>query len=362
MAPQRPDPKQLKIGFPHDPVKVAKSKEQTLNNLLSSRARAWDGYFDGLSLAYIDAHTQHTATLSAIKEKMRSQQQFLRNVVLGVLLPSLVGGGMAALVTDKGAAVTKLLLPVATKRQAMLASFATGGTATITKDLVKQELAGALSQLVPQPGAEWDAVGDSPIKFFIKLRKMVNDYTTEVTRSVESARDSTLDDYVNTVNAHLLSPFIQNAPMNTEILFSSKELAPIFEIFLWVVWARDRNVKYWRTTIGLANELETRSFVGKVWDGVTQDQHALDVVKARDAVMQLDPILARLVACGINQMEVTQGAGFDRNRRILNILWVKLLGNQHQSSLLSDLIANLDAKFPTSALDGKPIDKSRRLK
>jgi hypothetical protein len=99
-----------------------------------------------------------------------------------------------------------------------------------------------------------------------------------------------------------------------------------------------------------------------VWDGVTHDKDALDIVMARDAVKQLDPILDRLVACGINQAEVTMTSGWKPGRRILNILWVKLLGEKHPNTLLSDLVANLDAKVPTSAFADKVIDKSRRLK
>jgi hypothetical protein len=362
MATHSPAPPKGKGVREADRLEAAQRKEQTLINLLGSRARAWDGYFDGLSLAYLDAHTRHTDTLARIKERIRNQHEFLKNILIGVLLPSMVGGGMAALVADKGKALTERLLPVATRRQALLASFGVGGVSTITEDVVKQEVSGAVSGLTPQPGAEWDDAGESPLKFFIKFQKMVNDYATDVTRSVELARDSGLvDRYVDTVNAHLLSPFIQNAPMDTDVRHNSEDLARVFEVFLWVVWARNRDVKYWTTQIQLAQQPADRGLLRSIWDGITQDDDALDQVKARDAVRQLNPILDRLVELGIPEVEVTQGVEWARRGRMLNILWVRWLGRKHPDTVLADLVSNLDAKAPTSALDGKPITKFRRL-
>ena len=366
-------PPTIKIGFPRDPVALAKKKKHTLDSLLASRARAWDGFFDGLSLAYIDAHAQHTATLGQIKEDIRNQTEFLRTVVFGVLLPSFIGGAMSALVADKGKQVMAKMFPIVERYRPELHNFAAapgevelrsavvGGLSAATKDLVKLEVGKALNGLAPSPGSEWDAVGDQPIKFFVQLRKMVNDFATDATHNVEGKSHGSLEDYVNTINAYLLSPFIQNAPMDTSILYDSKDLAPVFEVFLWVVWAQARDQKYWSTKIGLATEPDHRSFVGKIWDGVTLDDDALDRVKAWDAVKQLDPILARLIACRINQSEITQTAGWDSGRRILNILWVRFLGAKHPNTLLADLVSNISAKVRTSALDDGPITKFRRL-
>ncbi len=353
---------QIKIGFPRDLDKTARAKKATLDSLLASRARAWDGYFDGLSLAYIEAHKQHAKTLNDIKENIRNQQEFLKSVVLGVLIPSMVGGGMAALVADKGAALTKAMVEVATKRQAMLATFAVGGASTITEDLVKLEVGNAIAGLAVAPGSEWDSAGATPIEFFIKLRKMVNDYSTDTTHAVERGKYLPIHEYIALLDAHLLSPFIQNAPMDTSILYSDKELAPIMEIFLWVVWARGRETKYWLTQITRATEPDNRGFVGKLVDAGLKDEDALNRVRAYDAVRQLHPILERLRACGISSDLITQGLAGKTDHRILNILWVRLLGQKHKDSLLGDLVANLGAKHPTSALEGKPITKFRRLK
>ena len=366
-------PPTIKIGFPRDLVVVAKNKAQTLTNLLSSRARAWDGFFDGLTLAYIQAHTNHTQTLNAIKERIRNQTEFLKSIVFGVVLPSFIGGGMAVLVANKGMSVVKAITPVSQKWRPELSAFAVsdttadlrsailGGTSTVTKDLIKQELSKALGSLVPVPGSEWDSVGDQPIKFFVQLRKSVNDYVTDATHAVELAKRGPLDAYISLLDTHLLSPFIQNAPMDTSILYSDKELAPVFEVFLWVVWARARDVKYWVTQITLATDPDDRGFVRKLIDAGLKDDDAINLVKARDAVMQLDPILDRLLACGVRQEEVTQGAGWDNSRRLLNILWVRLLGEKRRDTLLADMVANLDAKVPKSALDNGPLTKARRL-
>jgi hypothetical protein len=151
--------------------------------------------------------------------------------------------------------------------------------------------------------------------------------------------------------------------MDTQRLVSWKELAPIFEIFLWVYWARERDVDYWTKQINRAAEPDDRSLVGKIWDAAWNDDDTVKRAWAEGAVEQLDPILARMLTCGIKETEITQFEGGSKSsRRFLNILMVKTLGTKHRGTLLGDLIANLDSKSPTSALDGKPVDKTRPLK
>jgi hypothetical protein len=355
-----------KIGFPHDPALFAKKKEQTLNNLLSSRARAWHSYLDTMSLAYDAAHTEHETTLKKIKEEIKNKLAFIRQVLFGAIIPGMIGGGMGNLVSTAGKQFFPKLLPVAKKYSASLADFGVGATGSSVKDLVKYEVGKALNELAPDPGSEWDAVGDSPLKFFLHLNRMVDQYTTDVTRSVELARNTTrtMDDlqgYIDALNAHLLSPFIQNAPMDTDRLYNERDLAPVYEIFLWIVWARHREVNYWSNQISIATEPDDRSMVGQIWNAAWSGDESGKRVDAELAVKQLDPILERLRLCGIHDAEVTQGIQ-GGSRKFLNILWVRVLGSKHSGSLLSDLVSNLDAKVPKSALDDRPIDKSRRLK
>ena len=354
------------IGRPHDPVKFAKSKEKTLNDLLSSRARAWHSYFATMSLAYEAAHKQHEKTLGDIKQDIRNKLEFLK-LVFFTIIPTMIGGGMGNLVSNAGKTLGPKLLDVSKKSRALLVDFGVGGTGSVTKDVVKGEVAKALEGLMPEPGSEWNAVGATPFAFFVQLQRMVDKYTTDVTYAVELAKrtartDDDLHNYIDLVNSHLLSPFIQNAPMDTDRLYNEFDLAPIFELFLWVYWARTRDDKYWGKEITLAVEPHDRSLIGAIWDGVTLDDDAQEWGRAKDAVIQLDPILERLRLCGINEMEVTQPAGWNSSRRILNILWVRFLGAKHPNSLLYDLVSNLDAKAPTSAFSDKPVDKSRRLK
>jgi hypothetical protein len=356
----------LQIGFPHDPVKLAKTKEKTLNDLLSSRARAWHSYFATMALAYEAAHKQHEATLTEIKQGILHKLEVLK-LVFFTIIPTMVGGGMGNLVSNAGKTIGPRLLDVSKKSRAILVDFGVGAAGTVTKDVVKGQVAKALEGLVPEPGSEWNGVGATPFAFFVQLGRMVDKYTTDVTYSVELAKrtahsDDDLHNYIDLLNSHLLSPFIQNAPMDTDRLYTEFDLAPIYEIFLWVFWARNRDFKYWIKEITLASEPHDRGLIGAVWDGITLDDDALEWGRAKDAVIQLDPILERLRLCGINQVEVTQAAGWDSSRRILNISWVRYLGNKHPNCLLSDLISNLDVKAPTSAFDDRPVDKSRRLK
>src|SRR6267154_1475111 len=112
-----------KIGFPHDPVEIAKKKEQTLNNLLSSRARAWHSYFDTMSLAYEAANTAHETTLKQIKQEIANKLAFLRQMLFGAIIPSMIGGGMGNLVSNAGKTLFPKLLPVAKEYSTTLVDF-----------------------------------------------------------------------------------------------------------------------------------------------------------------------------------------------------------------------------------------------
>ncbi|MGL4324573.1 MAG: hypothetical protein ACRCTD_11105 [Beijerinckiaceae bacterium] len=360
-------PPKVKIGFPRDLDKTARAKKTTFDSLLASRARAWDGYFDGLSLAYSAAHRDHLGTLNAIKEQIRNQEEFFKTVILGILIPSFIGGGMAALVSGKGAAMIKGMAAVTSQNRVMLANFGVGGLATVTKDVLKKELENVITGLAPGPGAEWDSAGDTPLDFFLRLRKMVNDYATNAVLEIERARYGDIQEYIALLDAHLLSPFIRNAPMDTSILYSDKELKPVMEIFLWVVWARTRDTKYWLTQITRGTRPDDRGMISKLIDAGLKDDDAVNQVRAWAKLEQLDPILQRLKICGVRSEYITQPLGRrpivgSSDKRVLNILWVRHLGKKYPDSLLGDLIANIDAPRPTSALEGRPVTIFRSLK
>jgi hypothetical protein len=77
---------------------------------------------------------------------------------------------------------------------------------------------------------------------------------------------------------------------------------------------------------------------------------------------KLNPIVDRLVAAGIQESEYTQVPSSGGGKRLLNVLWLRFLGDKHRGSLLSDLTNNLDAKAPKSAFEDGPFNKNRRLK
>ncbi len=355
----------VKIGFPHDPVQTAKKKEATLKDLLNTRTRAWSSYVDGLSLAYDAAYSLHTGTLSGIREKIRNELEFMRSVLFGAILPSALGGGVSVLVSDNAKVMMSGLFDIAKKNQKTLADMAVGGLNSVAKDLTKLEASNALNSVVPKFDGEWNAVADSPLRFFLKLEKSINDFGTDAVSAIERMKrqgsGATLEDFIATLDGYLLSPFIQKAPMVRDYLYSDKDLAPVFEVFMWVVWAKQRDVNYWSTQIGRATEPDDRSLIGKIWEAAWSEEDANNRVFADAAVERLDPILARLTACGINPSEVTQYLGDQTSRRFLNILWVRFLGQKHHGSLLGDLVDNLDAKQPKSVFDGGPITRPMRL-
>jgi hypothetical protein len=90
----------VNIGFPHDPLAIARKKEATLKDQITTRGRAWSSYVNLLSLAYDTAFDFHTGALTAIREKLRSDAEFVKTVLFGALIPSMLGGGMAVLVSD----------------------------------------------------------------------------------------------------------------------------------------------------------------------------------------------------------------------------------------------------------------------
>ncbi len=216
-------------------------------------------------------------------------------------------------------------------------------------------------------------MADTPLRFFLKLKQTIDAYATSVVNDLEMMKRRTsdtsrkpgsgtsVDEYIDALNGYLLSPFIQKAPMQKDYLYGEDDLARIFEIFLWVVWARARDVNYWSTQISRATEEDDRSIVGKIWDAAWHDEDTENRAFAELRLADLDPILARLVSCGINAAGITQAFGAHPDRRFLNILWVRFLGRNHPRSILGDLTSNLDAKQPKSFFEGGYLSRSTAL-
>lgn len=355
----------VQIGFPHDPVVTAKKKEATLKDLINTRSRAWSSYVKLLSLAYDQAYQQHTHTLNAIREKLRNDLVFMQQVLFGAIIPSFLGGGMAVLVSNQAKTAMSALFDVAKKNQKTLLDMGVAGVNSVAKDLTKLEASKILNSALPSYGSEWNAVANNPLRFFLQLDKTIDDFGTDAIADIERSKAlvnmDNIDDYIAKIDGYLLSPFIQKAPMDRDRLYSDTDLQPLFEVFMWVYWAKNRDVSYWSTQISRASEPDDRSIVGKIWDAAWSDDDTLKRSQADYAVEQLDPILDRLTNCGVQPAEVTQPLGDQTNRRFLNILWVRFLGQKRQGTVLAELVATLESKTPKPFFEGGPITTDRRL-
>ncbi len=303
----------VQIGFPHDPVVTAKKKEATLKDLINTRSRAWSSYVKLLSLAYDQAYHLHTGALTAIREKLRNNLQFMQQVLFGAIIPSFLGGGMAVLVSSQAKAAMSTLFDVAKKNQKTLLDMGVAGVNSVAKDLTKLESSNVLNSTLPHYGSEWSAVADNPLRFFLQLDKTIDDFGTDAIADIELSKAlvkmDTIDDYIAKIDGYLLSPFIQKAPMERDRLYTDSDLEPLFEVFMWVYWAKNRDISYWSTQISRATEPDDRSMVGKIWDAAWSDDDDLKRSQAEAAVETLDPILDRLTKCGIQPHEVTQPLG-----------------------------------------------------
>ena len=248
----------------------------------------------------------------------------MRTVLFGAILPSALGGGVSVLVSNSAKTMMTGLFDVAKQNQKVLADMAVAGVNSVAKDLTKLEASNALKSVLPKFEDEWNAVAAAPLRFFLKLEKSINDFGTDAVATIERMKQkgsgASLEDFIATLDGYLLSPFIQKAPMVRDYLYSDKDLAPVFEVFMWTIWAKQRDVSYWSTQISRATEPDDRSMVGKIWDAAWSDDDTNNRVFAEGAVERLDPILARLTDCGINSSEVTQALGDQESRRFLNIL------------------------------------------
>ena len=164
----------------------------------------------------------------------------------------------------------------------------------------------------------------------------------------------TIDDYIAKIDGYLLSPFIQKAPMERDRLYTDSDLEPLFEVFMWVYWAKNRDISYWSTQISRATEPDDRSMVGKIRDAAWSDDDDLKRSQAEAAVETLDPILDRLTKCGIQPHEVTQPLGEWPDRRFLNILWVRFLGQKRQGTVLAELVANIGVQDAKAVFRRRP--------
>jgi len=184
-------------------------------------------------------------------------------------------------------------------------------------------------------------------------------YPTDVTYSVELAKiarlatDDDLHIGFDLINSHSGAPLYPKRGLWIRTTLQRSDLAPIYELFLWVLLGhRNRGCQIGsKKSVWLPKPHDTADLLGAVGMAVLSTM-CIESGKAKDAVIQLDRSLSDATRWKFQQDgKITPAAGWDNSRRILNILWVRFLGNKHCNSLLFDLGSKLrqkDSKPPLS--------------
>ena len=130
------------------------------------------------------------------------------------------------------------------------------------------------------------------------------------------------------------SPFIWNAPTETDLNKWRRELWRPLEIFLWADWANHRDTQYWLRRIVT------------VTDGIIAEDYETELA-------DFDPILARLSECRVPTHYITQTVPshhitvgdnamlMQSARPFLNILWVRNLASHYQNTFLGELLTRI---------------------
>jgi hypothetical protein len=284
----------------------------------------WRSQVGRIATAYAKAYQTQTVVLASIERRKRLEAEFA-TWLISLILPSLVGGFLGAIVAGKGKQAIDAITDQASKFRW---SVAFDTTKTIVSDLAKAEVRVAYQSLFETSG--WRPSSISPVEFMSQAQTGIDDFVTAAADALNNSKiGRTTYTYRDILTSLYYGPFIREAP-EIQDLWTVDELAPMLEVFLWVDWANHRDTEYWLKRISDVTESHPR--------GSNLDKEHLQFELDAKELKDLNPILERFDRCGVQREYVTQGMPDQRGYRFLNILWVRQLGVHYRGSLLGDLL------------------------
>jgi hypothetical protein len=316
----------------------------------------WGAYVNRVAQAYAAAYQNQAAVLNQINAQKQAEAAFA-SFVVSVILPSLVGGFIGAIISGKG----KQAIDALTSQSAKFKwGMAVDMTKTVASDMAKAEVRTEYQHIVDS--SAWKPTSISPDAFQSAVQSSILEFMTAAADALNDSRKGrSKAKYRDVVSGLYYGTFVREAP-ETKDLWTVNELSPVLEIFLWVDWANHRDTKWWLERI--TRVTDGSSILGSLDPDdspIEQLRKAKNVVaddlafnRSASDVIALNPILERLVACKVNRDYITQGIA---NRssiapgipaldgyRFLNILWVRHIAPHYTGTLLGELLQRLADK------------------
>jgi hypothetical protein len=296
----------------------------------------WRAHLLHIANAYEKAYNNHSTVLHGIEQQQRAEAE-LATFMASLILPSLLGGFVGGLISGKAKPALDAITDQASKFRW---SVAVDVAKTVASDMAKAEVRIVYQKLIETSG--WRPTSISPLAFLIKEESSVAEFMTAIGDAMNNSRMGRgAVSYRDVLTGIYWSPFIRQAP-ETEDLLDVDLLARALEVFLWVDWAKHRDVDYWRTRISTVLGPRDSSLAG----GTLYDVYAHEL-------KQLNPILERMDSCGVRREYITQGMSVD-GYRFLDLIMLGKLGPQYQGKLLGDLIEGLNGGDPQFSMSRRP--------
>jgi hypothetical protein len=296
----------------------------------------WRSHVGRVVTAYTRAYETQEAVLKQIEARKRAETEF-GTYLMSLVLPSVVGGFVGAMLAGQSKGMTDWLAEQARKFSWDTQAAKTMGTValdtykTVVADSLKANVRLGYQSLFASSG--WRPSSMSPTEFMSRATGGIDEFVTAAADAMNESRVGRgRHKYRDVLTGLYYSPFIQDAPESGD-LWDVAELAPVMEVFLWVDWANHRDTAYWLRRI--SNVTEPHS--GGSW----MERRQLQLLMDAKELKELNPILERFDACRVNRDYITQGMPALNGYRFLDLLWVRRLAPRYRQTLLGDLLERL---------------------
>ena len=291
----------------------------------------WSSYVLRIAQAYEAAYKTQAVVLKSIAANKRAEAE-LASFMLSIILPSLLGGFVGAVIGGKGKQAIDAVTGQAAKFKWGLA---VDTAKTMASDITKYEVKNVYQGLAQD--SAWEPGSMSPLAFQNSAVNSINDFMTAAADALNESRvGRSKVKYRDVVAALYYGPFVRSAPEGKD-QWTVDELSPVLEVFLWADWANHRDTKYWVERISRVTEEPADANPGQLGG---------KFFSAVNELKDLNPILERLDRCHVRRDFDTGGIPALKGYRFLNILWLRHLAPRYTGTLLGDLLKILEDKSP----------------
>jgi len=276
--------------------------ENTVDREINEATSEWISYLTEIAIAYRKARGEQEKVLKGMLRSAQAEEAAL-NAMLSLILPALTGAFVGALVSYGGRVVLRKTLADVIARKKTLTTLldskggapdflqpgwqgqaseilskldevtrSTSERVAIHTDIVKSAVADIAKNIVKEkmkPGfsSPYESAGPDAEELSDLLRKLPHDWRNLHTEEKQRRKqrlsacaaanavgpnaiaefNSALQEYAAYLQSVRCSDFVLNAPtMTGRGLLDPNGMLTVFEVMLWVQWARMRDLPYWK--------------------------------------------------------------------------------------------------------------------